>query len=184
MKACLKNISSETIEVKSHQIADRLFQTRWWDEADTIFAFCSMPQEVETTLILTRAFEQVKTVGIPRVQGNDLVFHRLKGMNEDFCTGVFDIREPAPDWPVLDVGSVCIGKLLVVTPGLAFDREKNRLGRGKGFYDRFFSQARAYEGGYMTAVGMCFAEQLIAQVPVGSSDIPVDGIITEQETVY
>ena len=111
MKACLKNISSEAIEEKSHLIAERLFQTRWWDEADTIFAFCSMLWEVETTPMLTRAFEQAKTVGIPRVHGNDLVFHRLKGMNEDLCTGVFDIREPAPVWPVLDVVSAYIGEV-------------------------------------------------------------------------
>lgn len=184
LKAILSTISSEALTTKSYLIADRLFATRWWNEADTVFAFCSMPREVDTSFILARAFEQVKMVGIPRVQGDDLIFHRLKQHNTNFSIGMFDIREPAPEWPVLDICSMRVGKLLVVTPGLAFDRAKNRLGRGKGFYDRFFSTVRACDGQDITAVGVCFSEQIIENIPIGEYDLPVDGIITERETIY
>ena len=61
---------------------------------------------------------------------------------------------------------------------------KNRLGRGKGFYDRFFSTLRASDQKNITAVGVCFSEQLIEYVPTGEYDVPVDGVITEQETIH
>lgn len=64
---------------------------------------------------------------------------------------------------------------IIIMPGLAFDREGNRLGRGKGFYDRFLS-----EGKYIK-IGICFHDQLVDEVPVDSFDIPVDFIITDKE---
>ena len=184
LKAVLESISADALLKKSSLIADRLFATQWWNDADTVLAFCSMPREVDTSFMIARAFEQVKTVGIPRVQDDDLIFHRLKQPDANFSIGMFDIREPSPDWPVLDIETMRIGKLLIVTPGLGFDRSLNRLGRGRGFYDRFLRTARARAGENIRAVGVCFSEQLIDNVPVGDYDLPVDGIITERETLH
>ncbi len=184
LKTVLESISADAFLKKSDLIADRLFATQWWNDADTVLAFCSMPREVNTSLMITRAFEQVKTVGIPRVQEDDLIFHRLKRLDADFSIGVFDIREPSPDWPVVDIGTMRIGKLLIVTPGLGFDRSLKRLGRGRGFYDRFLRMARARDSENIRAVGVCFSEQLIEDVPVGDYDLPVDAIITECETLH
>jgi 5-formyltetrahydrofolate cyclo-ligase len=180
----LKMLGPGTIRAKSHLIAARLFQTRWWNEADTVLAFCSMDGEVETSEILKRAFEEVKAVGVPRVEGKEMVFHRLRILEANFCTGAFGIREPASSWPVINCCTMRLGKILIVTPGLAFDQEKHRLGRGGGFYDRFLQHIRDYHGEHVTAVGVCVAEQLLTQVPVSDHDQPVDGIITEQETIY
>lgn len=184
LKAILGELSADAIVEKSYLIADRLFVSRWWNDADTVLAFCSMPREVDTSFILARAIEQVKTVGIPRVQGDELIFHRLRELDANFSIGMFDIREPAPDWPVLDIGTMRIGKLLIITPGLAFDRSLNRLGRGKGFYDRFLRMARTRDSENIRAVGVCFSEQLLENVPVGNYDLAVDGVITECETIY
>ncbi len=184
LKAILSDLSSDAILKKSYLIADRLFATRWWNDADTVLAFCSMSREVDTSFMIARAFEQVKTVGIPRVQEDTLIFHRLRQLDSNFSIGVFDIREPSPDWPVLDIRTMRIGKLLIVAPGLGFDRGLNRLGRGKGFYDRFLRIAREKDRENIHVVGVCFSEQLIDHVPVGNYDVPIDGLITECETLY
>ena len=67
----------------------------------------------------------------------------------------------------------------MVTPGMGFDRRGNRLGRGAGFFDRFFADPRA------TAVrcGFCFWEQVVDWVPVTESDRPVDWLVTDEQVL-
>ena len=74
------------------------------------------------------------------------------------------------------------GRVLVAAPGLAFDREGNRLGRGKGYYDRFLARARAAAAG-VSVIGVCLTEQLVTAVPHGERDQRLDGIVTENETI-
>jgi 5-formyltetrahydrofolate cyclo-ligase len=64
-----------------------------------------------------------------------------------------------------------------VVPGLAFDRQGNRLGQGAGFYDRFL----ATDGMRATTCGLAFAEQMIDSVPVGPDDWPMDVVVTDHE---
>jgi len=186
IQTILQHLSPEDLQKKSALIAERLFQTGWWNEADLILAFCSMANEVDTHEILSVALGEAKTVGVPRVEGNDLIFHHIRSLanEEEFTGGYCGIKEPAPSLPLLDFSSMGSQKCLIITPGLAFDRKKNRLGRGKGFYDRFLAQVRKYHGLRIFTVGVCFAEQLLEYVPVGDHDHPVDGVITEQEVIY
>jgi 5-formyltetrahydrofolate cyclo-ligase len=67
-------------------------------------------------------------------------------------------------------------------PGLAFDRAGNRLGRGKGYYDRFLVRARRGGPG-LAAIGVCLAGQLVAEVPHSALDQRVDGVVTDAETL-
>ena len=174
---------AEAIKAKSVRISEKLFQTSWWNEAEIILAFCSMKGEVNTGEIINTALGQMKEVGVPRMQGNELVFHRIHTLEEKFSLNYFGIKEPDPSCPVLAPGTLLTRKSLIVTPGLAFDREKHRLGRGKGYYDRFLSQVRTCNGQNVSAVGVCFSEQLLEQVPVRNHDVPVDAIITETEII-
>ncbi len=68
---------------------------------------------------------------------------------------------------------------MIVIPGLAFDRRGYRVGRGRGFYDRFLAQ-QAFQG---LRCALCYHEQLIDAVPYESHDIPMDLIVTDQEIV-
>jgi len=69
---------------------------------------------------------------------------------------------------------------LVITPGLVFGREGNRLGRGGSYYDRFFK----HKGLKAIKCGLAFEEQLIDDVPVTESDIPMDMLVTEKQVYY
>ena len=68
---------------------------------------------------------------------------------------------------------------LVVTPGLGFDRKGNRLGRGGSYYDRFFANEQLKA----SRCGFAFAEQLVDSVPVTSTDIPMDFLVTDEEVI-
>jgi 5-formyltetrahydrofolate cyclo-ligase len=179
----LQTIQPEERRVKSESITEKLFRTAWWHEAEIILAFCSMQEEVETEEIINAALETTKIVGVPRMQGDDLVFHRIRDLEEDFCLNCFGIKEPDVSWPVLDLSQLPSRKFLIVTPGLAFDRKKHRLGRGKGFYDRLLLNLRTCHEQHISAVGVCFSEQLLEHVPARAHDQPVDAVITEEEII-
>ena len=179
-------MSPEDIQKRSARISERLFQTAWWHNAEIILAFCSMEGEVDTEEIIKTAIAGAKMVVVPRVQGKDLIFHHIRDLEreEDFRISDWGIKEPCDFLPVLDPTGIPHHTCLMVTPGLAFDKQKQRLGRGGGFYDRFFCQIRACECLMMYAIGVCFSEQLLERVPVVAHDCPVDGVITDDEVIY
>jgi 5-formyltetrahydrofolate cyclo-ligase len=89
---------------------------------------------------------------------------------------------PVPDPSWAEVEAARAGRILVAAPGLAFDRQGNRLGRGKGYYDRFLIRSRA-EARAITVLGVCLSEQIVDTVPHESHDQPLDGLVTERETL-
>ena len=119
--------------------------------------------------LIEKALEMGKTVAVPRVEGDDMVYYEIK----DFSTlksGYFGIMEP-------DGGKVCTreeGFLLV--PGVAFDSARHRVGYGKGFYDRFLA---AHPG--FTTVAAAFEFQLFDAVPFEETDILPQMLVTEQK---
>lgn len=183
MRAKLQTLTPEDIRRRSARIAAKLIQSAWWQETELILAFCAMIGEVDANAIIHAAFDAGKMVGVPRVAGADLIFHYIRNLARagDFTLSPFGIKEPLASLPVVDFAQRVSPKCLIVTPGLAFDRQKHRLGRGKGFYDRFLPQARTARE--CVAIGVCFAEQLLAYVPAGVHDQAVDGVITEQAII-
>ena len=183
INARLTSLSPEAIHAKSAAIAANLFSASCWRGADILLAFCSIRREVDTSEMLRAALREGKTVGIPRMDGANLIFHQLERLDADFVMHPFGIREPAAWWPEIRVNRPESRQILLLTPGLAFDRSMRRLGRGKGFYDRVLRQFKAECGSRLLAVGVCFAEQLIERVPANDSDQPVDLLITDREVI-
>lgn len=169
---------------KSAAITQQMLASGWWREAEIIWAFCSMPNEVDTHTMLQTALQTGKIIAVPRVQGEDLIFHQIPGLDADnFTKGVWGIREPRESLPILSPAELAPHTSLIITPGLAFDRALHRLGRGKGYYDRFLAQIRQCRHIRTCAIGVCFAEQLVEAVPVTHTDQPVNGMITDDETL-
>jgi 5-formyltetrahydrofolate cyclo-ligase len=150
-----------------------------WKQYDTILAFLSMPDEIDTMPLLEAAFDAGKTVFVPRVEtggagGEKTIrFYKIGSAAGPWRNGPFGIREPA----VSGTGGGENGRpleprdfpALVITPGLAFDREGNRLGRGGGFYDRFFAETDA-AGLKYTALGFGLECQILNAVPAEEFD--------------
>jgi 5-formyltetrahydrofolate cyclo-ligase len=184
VRARLARLDGPQIQRKSRALAGRLFATGWWAGADWVFVYIPIYGEVETRFIVERAYKERRKIAIPRIEGTDLAFYEYDGRTENLLPNQFGILEPDPIWRPVDPKTLA-GRLLILTPGMAFDRCKRRLGRGKGFYDRFLTLARSGRPGGTPcwAVGLAFDEQLIAEVPISAHDQLLDAVVTDREIV-
>jgi 5-formyltetrahydrofolate cyclo-ligase len=186
----LNALSGPELQQKSERIARTLFGTPWWAEAQWVFAYIAMPSEVETRPIIVRAYRDRKHVAIPRIEGDELVFYRYDGSTHELLPNQFGILEPDPGWAVVDPCRLVLEwpepagsrPLLILAPGMSFDRSRNRLGRGKGFYDRLLAAVRCAPVGF-SVVGLAYSEQLIGDIPVHDHDEQLDGVVTDLEVI-
>ena len=141
----------------SDKIMDRLEQTELFQAASCIALYHAIPGEVQTAGFIEKWYQKKKLL-LPLIVGDDLRLLLYEGP-ESLKPGPFGILEPKAD-------------------GIeAFDKDKNRMGRGRGFYDRLLSTLNAPK------VGICFGFQMIQQVPVEPLDKKMDYVITE-DTIY
>jgi len=180
MKRRLGGIDPGDLRERSAAIARRLALTEAWARADTVLCFLSMPHELDTVAVIREARAGGRAVAVPRIERNDIRFVVMPPDAGELPRDAWGIPEPDPAWLPLDLGRAA--HILVAAPGLAFDRQGNRLGRGKGYYDRFLVGARRAARG-ITALGVCLSEQLVEAVPHGERDQRLDGIVTENETI-
>ena len=133
----------------------------------TILAYYSLPDEVDTRQLLDDLVAEGKTVLLPKVIDDENMEIRRYTGRQDLEEGILHLMEPIGE-PFTDYEDIDI----VVVPGLAFDAEGHRLGRGRGYYDRFLHRKN-----HPFCVGICFDFQKVAEVPVDEYDIPVDEVI-------
>ena len=137
--------------------------------AERILCYYSLPDELPTLAFLTK-WQKRKSLFLPRVNGMNLDI--LKYDEQRLQKGAFLIEEPVGE-DLVPINTI----QLVIVPGVAFDRNGNRLGRGKGFYDRLLAGSSALK------VGICYPFQLIDDIPSESHDVRMDVIITDTEVL-
>ena len=135
-----------------------------------MLGFAATGREPATAPALSAAHTAGLAVGLPRVAGELLHYHRVApagGSANGVCAGLQPgyrgVAEPAADAPLLDL-DLLPPDTVVLVPGAAFDRGGGRLGWGGGHYDRALA-ALSRSCGTALLVGVCFAEQLIDRVP-------------------
>jgi 5-formyltetrahydrofolate cyclo-ligase len=180
MKAVLKGIGVKELSERSARMTARLAATPAWERADLVLSFLSMPHEVDTAEMIATARAQGKAVAVPRIEGDDIRFVLLPADARALPRDAWGIPVPDPRWEGLDLSRWV--HPLMAAPGLAFDRRGNRLGRGKGYYDRFLASARKLAPA-IVLIGVCLSEQLVEAVPHTGEDQPLNGIVTDTETV-
>jgi len=173
----LLGVGAEQRERKSHLACERLIATEQFQTASTVMLFLSLPHEVDTSEAILAAWQSGKTVAVPKVswEQRHMIPVQINSLDTDISTHASGLRHPTSGVPV-PFGEID----LVVTPGLGFDRKGNRLGRGGGYYDRFF----AHEQLKACKCGFAFAEQLIDSVPVTDHDQAIDMLITDAEIMH
>ncbi|OAV70599.1 hypothetical protein Barb4_01241 [Bacteroidales bacterium Barb4] len=161
----------------SAKVLNRLEQTALFRRAACVALYHAIRFEPETVGFLAKWADR-KTILLPVIMENDLRFYPYTS-DHALTTGAFGIREPLRNTSY-DTSAVSTVIDLIVVPGIAFDRRCNRLGRGKGYYDRFLSSLPATT----PKLGVCFNFQLLDNLPAEPFDIPMDGVITDKEIVY
>ena len=180
MRDMLAGVTPEQRHARSIAACGLLTGTREFKNAQLIMIFLSMQSEVETGTLAVRAWSECKRIAVPRVQwvGKRMEPIEIKsldvGMKNSGPGGA--VREP------IEGTQVPLGLIdLVVIPGLAFDRRGYRVGRGRGFFDRFLAQ-QDFQG---VRCALCFHEQLLNEpVPVEEHDVPMDLIVTDREVLH
>lgn len=138
--------------------------------SEHILMYHSLPDEIDTHIFIDK-WHQLKKFFLPRVNGINLDI--LPYNRSTLKHGAFHIEEPQGD----DIVSADIIDLIVV-PGMAFDASGNRVGRGRGYYDRLLSSSKAIK------IGVAYDCQLVDEIETEPHDIPVDILITEKRTYF
>ena len=165
----------ETWQQKSDSIIARLKETDFFQKADTVHTYISMNKrrEVCTDQLLNYLLESGKKVVVPITNfSNGTLSHTEIDKTSDLETNKWGVSEPRTFNPV-DVDELDV----VIIPMAAADKSGNRLGYGKGFYDRFLSETKAKK------VGLVFDEFLFDEIPVEEFDVKLDVIITEERVI-
>jgi 5-formyltetrahydrofolate cyclo-ligase len=176
MRRRLAALDRESFSAEGRRAALLLRRDPLWDAYPTVLLFLSMDNEIDTAPLLEAALGDHKKVFVPRVSPAGLCFFRVPSPAGPWREGAYRIREPAwPDPEALGPGDF---PALILTPGLAFDSLGNRLGRGGGFYDRFFASLETAGKRPRLAVGLCLESQIVPQAPVQDEDRRVDALCT------
>ena len=141
-----------------------------WKNARSILLFAPMPGEPDVWPLLAEALAAGKTVALPRFNAAARSYGaaQVLDLRSNVVAGHFGIREPAARCPEIPLNQF----ELVLVPGVAFDRQGRRLGRGSGYYDRLLAEVRGIK------CGVAFDEQMVVAVPAGPSDVRLDFVMT------
>jgi len=146
-----------------------------WKQARCVLFYAALSDEVDVWPLLEVAIAEGKIVALPRYRSEQEGYGaaRLQNPGNDVKPGQFGIREPAAD-----CAGVPLNQLdLILVPGVGFDLNGRRLGRGKGYYDRLLTGIRGAK------CGLAFEKQIVMTIPTEPHDITLDYIATPSRWV-
>jgi len=159
---------------KSKEIALKFLKTTDYLNSKNIFIFYPFRSEIDTTIIIKKALKESKNIILPRVEGTLLNLYFVNDVHTQLQEGSYKIIEPIPSSctkaHVSDIN-------LAIVPGVAFDRNLNRLGYGGGFYDKILRNLPQS----IKKIALSFDIQIVPNIPVLDYDIKIDIIITESK---
>lgn len=176
MRERLATVTPSEAVAAGRAIAGRIEGRPPWDRAERIGLFVSQPDEIDTGPLIERARRACKRILLPRVVAGPtpgLEFAEVLDWS-GLERGRFGIDEPPKGWPATSLVDVD----LLLVPGLAFDRNGGRLGRGGGYYDRALAEQAA--GARTIRMGIGFHFQLVERVPMTAHDRHLDAIVTDR----
>jgi 5-formyltetrahydrofolate cyclo-ligase len=166
--ASLKIQKEEERDNKSRLIAGKLFRSRMFRKAKTVMFYIAFDGEVDTQEMIRKAQKLGKRVAVPVCRKDRTMRPCILHEGAKLKKGLYGIGEPIDrEYVTLDAID------LVVVPAVALDKNGNRLGRGKGYYDRFLKelpQGKPY-------IGLAFDFQILPRIPITELDMPVQRTI-------
>jgi 5-formyltetrahydrofolate cyclo-ligase len=173
LRTSLRAIPAPELQRRSAAACKRLCEQPEYQQAEILMLFLSTPYEVDTQTLAQQSWADLKRVLAPRVTWDQrrmlpLEITSLAGSGVE--EGYMGIREPVDGIPV-PISDID----LVVVPGLGFDEQGNRLGRGRGFYDRFLSHPD-FRG---VSCAIALEDQVLPEIPHEESDARVRMLVTD-----
>ena len=167
-----RHFTPQQLGEMSFGIMSSLLSNSHIQKADAILMYHSLPDEVDTHSALDKLLAMGKKVLLPKVVSEtEMTIHEYTGQDSLLPSEPYGILEPTT--PEFSISNFQFA-IVIVVPGMAFDKHGHRLGRGKGYYDRFLSRIpNIYK------IGVCFPFQLIDKVPSEPTDILVDEVLTD-----
>lgn len=162
----------KTILDKVNKITDRTERSfimkndliDYLDGYNNIALFASLSNEIDTFPLIEELLKMGKNIYLPKTSGEDINFYQIN----DLVTLVvskdkYKVREPS-------IGDVVNPNIfdIIICPGVGFDKNNNRIGHGKGYYDRYLLNVSCPK------VGLCYKEQLVDEIPVENNDVKMD----------
>ena len=164
-------ISEKEWEENSHKICQKVVSHPFFLQADTVYCYLNYLKEVGTQEIVEISWNLGKNVAVPKVEGEEMHFYYIDSYS-DVASGYRNILEPTTN-------RLADGDFgLVIMPGVAFDRMRNRIGFGKGFYDRYMAK-----NSHLTSIAIAHEMQLVDNIVNDKFDYCPDILITE-ENIY
>lgn len=159
-------MTEEQIVSASSRLGELFLNCPQYKQAQTIYGYLPYNQEVRTVPMLEQAMKDGKRVAVPKCYGDEMRFIYMDDLSK-VEKGYANIPEPIADEPVADDKTA-----LVLMPGMAFTEDGKRMGYGGGFYDKFLAAEPEHP-----TVALCYAFQMVEDLPTEDYDIPVDCVL-------
>lgn len=166
-----EKLTTDEILHYSKAVSEIFLNSKHYKNATVLYPYLAYNQEILTTFIIEQAWKDRKTVCVPKVLADGIMeFYEIKSFDE-VSPGTCGIPEPAGSAPPANFPEV-----LILMPGIAFDRTGNRIGYGGGFYDRYIARYEA-AGTHFTKISLAYPFQIFPEIPTEKFDKKIDEII-------
>ena len=168
-----KNILDK--EYKSNLIINKVLEDIYFKKSKVIAIYVNTPYEVFTEELIKKSLNLNKIVAVPKVvDKTEMKFYGIKTLDDLVSINNFNIKEP-----IENVDNLVLPNQinLFIVPGICFDMNKNRIGYGGGYYDKYLIECpTSYK------IGLAFNEQILynAYIENDENDIKLDEIITDK----
>ncbi|QJT10414.1 5-formyltetrahydrofolate cyclo-ligase [Oceanidesulfovibrio marinus] len=179
-RAMRASLPAEQSAAKSRRAQEHILDLRHWREAQTVLLYVGCRGETATDLLLQSAWQEQKTVLLPRclpATPGEMELACVRSQH-DLAPGLYSIPEPDPT-TCSPVEPERVD--LIVVPALAFDRRGFRLGQGGGYYDRLLVSQPYTKS---LAIGLAFDFQVVRSLPVDGWDRPVAAVASDKELIW
>jgi len=168
------SIVKDTIENASRRICENIMKLHIYHTSDILLIYMPFRNEVKLDGILQDPSFEEKKIYIPRVNGDEMQFF-LYDDETEFETSSYGIKEPLPKRPyIYEPGQ----KVLMLIPGVAYDNNRNRLGYGGGYYDRYLADKD------IPSIAPAYDIQISGEpIDAEEHDIKPDMIVTEKKII-
>ena len=155
--------------VKSNIIFNKIINDEVFNSSKVIGMYYSLKSEVDTHALIEYALDIGKIVCLPKIVKDNMKFYKI-----DYGTRLkkskFGVLEP----PSKKENLVTTDDIdLLIVPGVCFGKDRNRIGFGKGYYDKYISN------NYINTIGLCFSEQIVDYINCDSHDVKINKVITD-----